>query len=244
MFWTRRLRGDGEPASWAVPYGDLMSLLLAVFVMIAAMSELRGGRRFERVESAVRSAFGFVPSEPRLALQHQSNPAPTLLERLEDVGLSGESTVRLAGPRGDVLPACQVRSEREHLIIHFPEAELFEDRTAALGSRGQRLISRLGEVLRDGKLPLQIQAFSAAADNRPGVPFEDGLDLAYERTRAMAHGLLQAGVARDRLLLTVRADAAPDLKRDPGTTRSGISIVVHAGVPGVLPADGRESAGF
>ena len=59
MFWLKRLKGHESRWQWALPYGDLMSLLLAVFVMIAAMSELRAGGRFEDVAGGVRSAFGF-----------------------------------------------------------------------------------------------------------------------------------------------------------------------------------------
>ena len=64
MFWLKRMkRGDDDGWSWALPYGDLMCLLLAVFVMIAAMSELRAGERFDAVGSAA------VVDEPVASVQ-------------------------------------------------------------------------------------------------------------------------------------------------------------------------------
>ena len=53
MFWLRRFKNEDEGGSWLLAYGDLMSLLLAVFVMVAAMSELRGGSRFRMVRDAI-----------------------------------------------------------------------------------------------------------------------------------------------------------------------------------------------
>ena len=86
MFWIKRLKSDESRWQWALPYGDLMSLLLAVFVMIAAMSEMRVDDRFQETASSVRSAFGFSRMDRSSAFSGLLfSERPTMLERLAAV---------------------------------------------------------------------------------------------------------------------------------------------------------------
>lgn len=54
------IREDPPPSvpEWTLTYGDLMSLLLTFFVLLAAMSEIRKDDRFSSVASALHERFG------------------------------------------------------------------------------------------------------------------------------------------------------------------------------------------
>ena len=99
MFWLKRLKANESRGQWALPYGDLMSLLLAVFVMIAAMSELRVDGRFQDIAIGVRSAFGFSHRERQPSLSGLlSDARPTLLEQLERACMRGSARTALGSP--------------------------------------------------------------------------------------------------------------------------------------------------
>ena len=55
----KKVEEDGVPA-WVVTYGDLMSLLLCFFILLAAFSELKQPREFREIIDKIREALGFV----------------------------------------------------------------------------------------------------------------------------------------------------------------------------------------
>lgn len=55
----RKQESDGGIPEWVVTYGDLMSLLLCFFILLAAFSELKQEREYRKVLESVREALGF-----------------------------------------------------------------------------------------------------------------------------------------------------------------------------------------
>ncbi len=234
MFWLRHVkRAEGDESSWALPYGDLMSLLLAVFVMIAAMSELRPGRRFGVVAAAVRDAFGFAagggasPGAGTAAWQRRL----TLIERLEQAGLRRAGAGPARGPDEDLLGPCDVITERDQVMIRVPGPIAFEQFSAQLKPEGRRVVARMAEYLIGGHARLEVRGHNSEQSVPEEVPFRDGLDLSYARARAVADELTAAGVSGDRLFITAWGDNDP-LVAAAGTVAAGanrrIEIIVHA----------------
>ncbi|MEM1185843.1 MAG: flagellar motor protein MotB [Planctomycetota bacterium] len=58
MAKRRKAEEPGIP-DWIVTYGDLMSLLLCFFILLAAFSELKQPREFREVIDKIREALGF-----------------------------------------------------------------------------------------------------------------------------------------------------------------------------------------
>jgi chemotaxis protein MotB len=56
---------DGVPA-WVVTYGDMMSLLLCFFILLAAFSELKKPDEFQKVLDAIQEAFGTTGGDSRI----------------------------------------------------------------------------------------------------------------------------------------------------------------------------------
>lgn len=50
---------SGDIPEWVVTYGDLMSLLLCFFILLAAFSELKEEREYRKVLESIQEAFGF-----------------------------------------------------------------------------------------------------------------------------------------------------------------------------------------
>ncbi|MCC5822981.1 MAG: OmpA family protein [Phycisphaerales bacterium] len=54
----RKPRPKAEVPEWVVTYGDLMSLLLTFFILLAAFSELKQPREYQKVLDAIKEALG------------------------------------------------------------------------------------------------------------------------------------------------------------------------------------------
>ncbi len=233
MFWTRRLDGPDDE-SWALPFGDLMSLLLAVFVMIAAMSELRAGAKFDSVRVAVRGAFGFQDPvvEPDPAAEPQrAEAAPGLLAGLEAAGLAGGPTeVRLLGENDELLAPCRVESLGDRLVLRLQGEPVFSPGDAALTSRGRQAVRRLGILLAEGSNRLEVCG-QVGTSEAAGQVAGDRADLAHRRARAAAEVLTAAGVSQGRIRVSSWIAGGPP--EGEGTAAGGgLEIVAYAEGPG------------
>ncbi|MEL6741835.1 MAG: flagellar motor protein MotB [Planctomycetota bacterium] len=57
---AKRKKPTGNPIpEWVVTYGDLMSLLLCFFILLAAFSELKQEREYQKVVDAIKESLGF-----------------------------------------------------------------------------------------------------------------------------------------------------------------------------------------
>lgn len=65
MAKRRKAEPEGVP-EWVVTYGDMMSLLLCFFILLAAFSELKRPDEFQRVIDAIQEAFGAEGGDSRI----------------------------------------------------------------------------------------------------------------------------------------------------------------------------------
>jgi chemotaxis protein MotB len=206
MFWLKRLKTGEDDVHWSVPLGDLMSLLLAMFVMIAAMSELKAGPHYSKVAGGVRQAFGFSPKAPKPVSAIPTSRPKTLLERLEQAAVAREGPLALDAGSDESLAPCQVARRAEGLSLRLPAAGTFDRFSGALKPAGARVLARLADYLAPGQAALEVWGYADDGPIPGGVPFRDGLDLSYQRARAVADALVRGGVDRDRLCVVAAGD--------------------------------------
>ncbi len=230
MFWLGRLKTEDGDSTWAVPFADMLSLLLAVFVMIAAMGELRPGKRFDLVSGSVRSAFGFGAGTVE-ALSPAAAPRPlTIAERLQQAGL--HRARRGNDPAGDdALKSCEVITQPDRIIIRLPGRDSFAPLSAQLRPPAMSAVSRLAVFLTGGQAQLEIRGHSGEGTVPSQSPLGDGLDLSYQRGRAVADVLVRAGVTPQRLHIAAWGDNQPLHGQAGGVAGEGanrrIEIIVH-----------------
>lgn len=239
LFWLKRLKQvDREESSWALSYGDLMSLLLAVFVMIAAMSELRAGDRFDTVGAAVRSAFGFatIGGDAEAGADPVSKAPLTLLERLAQAGLEQTEANRGRSWDEERLASCDVTRERDRVVIQVAGPTSFSTFSAQLRPEARRAVARIAGFLIEGQTRVEIRGHNGDGRLPAEALFRDGLDLSYARARVVADELIAAGVPKGRLHVAAWGDSDPL----PGKAGSGadgmnrrVEIIVHAATAAV-----------
>jgi len=221
MFWLKRFKTDQEDAHWSLPFGDLMSLLLAIFVMIAAMSELKSGAHYRKVAGGVRQAFGFADQPPQDAIVGLFKAPPmTLLERLEKMTVTGTGPLQLNAGGDESLAPCEVVSQPDRLILRPVGEASFERHSGVLKPAAQNLVARLADYLTSGQSSVEVRGY---ADDQPipaGVPYRDAWDLSYQRARAATEVLIRRGVVADRVSVVAMGNrnAAPGPEDSPAGT--------------------------
>lgn len=242
MFWTKRLKETEADAdnSWVLSYGDLMSLLLVIFVMIAAMSELHAGQRFGKMRDGVRQAFGFSRAATADLGGARAGRRPTLLERLEQGGFRRQSTASLIGPDAEKLAACEVLVGDQTVTLRMNERDLFAASSTAIEPSGAKALRQIAEYLAEGMSRIEVTSHTGPGVLTGAVPFRDGMDLSYARGRAVVD-VLSEKVAPERMSVTARTEREPSAETPareatskPAEMRKRvdgghcIEIVVHA----------------
>jgi chemotaxis protein MotB len=72
-------KDNGVP-EWVLTYGDLMSLLLCFFILLAAFSELKQPREYQRVIDAIREALGVTGNPGSIDLTRVPSTSPLNME--------------------------------------------------------------------------------------------------------------------------------------------------------------------
>lgn len=236
VFWVKRLKSSEGEHSWAVPYSDLVTLLLAVFVLLVSMSEIKAGRKFDRISGAVRGAFGFaMAAEPTPV----PKPTPTLLDRLEQAGVVGNSRVQLGGDTDELLAPCDVLVGPDRMMIRIGGAIAFDDWSAVLRPAAERAVNRLGTLMADGRSRLEIRGHAGDGPMPMGAPFRDAMDLSYHRARSVAQVLESAGMDSRRLVVAVCGDNDPLFPAAPEQAAAGanrrVELILHTMRDGSVP---------
>jgi len=113
--------------AWAIPYADLMTLLLAFFVVMYAISSLNEGK-YKIMAEALNSAFGGPPRSPNL-IQFQSPPSSAQPPAPIKPGIPGTGTDMLATAASHLrtsfptIPAAALEHSKQQLNVLADEIE-------------------------------------------------------------------------------------------------------------------------
>jgi len=125
----RAATGGGHGGSWVVTFADLVSLLMAFFVMIVSFS-VPNTEAVSRISGSMREAFGAQPVPQRAGIiEREGVPvriAPRAVgfaERTEDVEFETESSDerRLGGPEANTHDFDAAREERPRQFLSAAE---------------------------------------------------------------------------------------------------------------------------
>jgi len=185
-------RGGG--ANWMITLVDLVSLMLAFFVMRFAMMSIESPK-FDATAASIALALGATvaapaqeaPPEP-LGVETERSGQGFRLSYLEPL-----LAAKLA--RDPVLNAARIERAGDRLAISLPADLLFETGRAALGRDAVVAVAELATAL--ATLPNRIEVVGHA-DPRPipgGAAYGSNRALSLARADAVAVALMDAGLA-------------------------------------------------
>ncbi len=216
-------KNSGAPA-WMATFADMMSLLMAFFVMLFAMSTLQV-EKYEAVVKSMTDALGhgrdLSASQKQYFQQHKTQPKPsdntgtaekTPLEDLKPLYDSLIQTYASALHKQEL--NVELEDNGRKLRITFPSRVAFPPGRATLTPEFVRLLRKLPDWS-DHPVTLQVLGHT---DSRPihGVRFRNNWELSAARAAAVIEALIRLGKINPRQARAVGlADTQP---RDPRPT--------------------------
>ena len=220
----RRIRRHEEHTNherWAIPYGDLLTLLLAFFVVMYSISSVNAGK-YRVLSNSLRAAFRGQPHSlsPVQVGQAQIGPGSAIETRPVQTDLPKHQPPAGVTPAPTPAPdpalahiAAGVDSAmgallRRHLVlmhrepgmiqVQFRTDLLFPSGSAHLAPSAIAAITRLAGVLKRYPNPVRVEGFT---DNVPirTVQFASNWELSAARAGSVVHILSAHGVAANRL---------------------------------------------
>ena len=223
--------------AWAIPYGDLITLLLAFFVVMYAVSSINEGK-YRVLAESLQSAFHGGPrsmSPVQIGSQIRSTTsgsrsgqdpvrsAPAADE--DDFGTGGEEggqseagespqtramAEQLESALDDLIEAKAMTVQRsgQFVEIEIKNEILFPTGSASIGKDAQTVLGRLAEVL--GPLPNIIRV-EGHTDNRPisNEIFPSNWELSAARAARIVRSFEAAGVDPRRLIVAGMGEHHP-----------------------------------
>lgn len=246
MSRRRKHEEHANHEAWAIPYGDLVTLLLAFFVVMYSISSVNEGK-YRVVSDSLNAAFRGEPTSP-MPIQI-GPPTPTTVasplvqvpDRVRTMALR-----QLAEQAEDALTPLimqglvDVNQGDGFVEIAIRSDILFASGSANLSPAAQPAIVMLGEALSDFPNTIRVEGHT---DNVPIVSgsFPSNWELSAARAASVVHLLIGAGVAPQRLSVAAFGEFRPVLPNATPDGRNANRRVVLM-IEGSEPADEVDPA--
>ena len=245
--------------AWAIPYGDLVTLLFALFTVMYAMSSVNEGK-FRVLSDSMIAAFHGAPKSVQPINIGTKQPgkggdkelvgvAPTALMKIkaQKVASGADLPGSLARMEHQVQKAMQelidaklvtVRRQDMWLEIEINTDILFPSGAGGFSPAAQPVLDKLAEVLGPFPNPIRVEGHT---DDRPihTAAFPSNWELSAARAASVVHEFTQAGIEPLRLEIVGFGEYHPRQPNDSAEGRNAnrrVAILVLeqiAGGPGV-----------
>lgn len=187
---------------WVLTYGDLMSLLLCFFILLAAFSELKRPDQYRQVIEALREAFGFSGGPGSMPLdQHAGGTATSLLEQIRQAAtakrsddLTDRPDVTGLTPRSAMVQSGLRFAIGGSLVFQPGSADLSENAKASLRTE-------IGPLIRDRRTKVEVRGHAWGVEDR--LPDTDAVELSFRRAKAVMDFLVRECAVDPAILLPV-----------------------------------------
>lgn len=177
--------------TWLIPYSDLLTLLLALFIVLFASSSLDKAK-MEQFTSAFSAAFNSLPSDQITGSVLNFLEDANKLELGDNVGLG-------SNPKG--------------VVFEIINAVFFEDNTIIITDEGKEILKKISTLLAWPKYQrYRIIVEGHTDDSQPDSKlYSSNWELSSVRASAIVRELISNGLSENRFQVVGMADIAPKL---------------------------------
>lgn len=177
--------------TWLIPYSDLLTLLLALFIVLFASSSLDKAK-MEQITSAFSAAFSSLPSD------QAKGTVLNFLEEVKELQL-GENVGLGSDPRG--------------AMLEIADIAIFEDESAQIIPEGHNILKKLSGLLNSAKYRRYRVIIEGHTDDRKpnNTLYPSNWELSSMRAGAVVRDMIENGLAASRFMAVGMADIAPKL---------------------------------
>jgi len=201
---------------WVVTYGDLMSLLLTFFILLAAFSELKQEREYLDVVKSIKEAFGYVGGAGRLPVDN--DPLSALMEIKPELGkINDTEPANVASTEPNVTGENDTVSHvNEGMRFVIGGNVTFAPGSAELDARAKQILRRAAEEIRGTNFLVHVVGHAYGVEDTTSG---ESLDVMGFRRAHAAMRFLVAECGVDPLIL--RPQSAGDKEPAGGGSFAG-----------------------
>jgi len=253
---SRRRKKHEEHANheaWAIPYGDLVTLLLAFFVVMYAISSVNDGK-YRLLSDSLNAAFRGTPTTmdavqvgekqlgsgadlrmsivQQVTLQGQPRsllnaPKPVLAgvdERTRELREMAEEVERAMASLIDA-DLVAVRRHDDSVEVEIKTDILFPSGVANVSAGAAPVLAQLATTLRPFTNPIRVEGYT---DDRPirTAAFPSNWELSAGRAASVVHLLTDNGISPSRLAVVAYGEHRPLKPNDSAEARNANRRVV------------------
>ena len=222
---------DSGPAGapeWLLTYGDMMSLLLTFFIMLAGMSTIKQEDKYQAIADSMRRQFGHdatmfsaVPGDVSFLNSPWRFLASMGRARRRDTANGGTEAQAIAGDNPFVQTIRPGKDSIVGGVIFFAEdsAELTEENKRALRAIVPQIVGKPQKI--------EIRGHASRRPVDAGGSVRDHWDLAYQRCYNTMQYLIEQGIEKERIRLGSAAANEPlDTGIDPELRKRNARVEV------------------
>jgi chemotaxis protein MotB len=195
---------------WFVTFADMMSLLLAFFIMMASLSHVKQQDEYQAMVDSIRKRFGHDTATDSLA-PGKLTPRNASVTRLASMGGAVELDTHRGGSpmKASLGDHARVRIVRPGSWTTVGTVISFRQGSTELDEQQKVRLIAQAAAMRGTPQKIEIRGHSALSPPHQDSPFEDPWDLAYQRCRVTMDYLVDQGIEPRRLRLAVAGANEP-----------------------------------
>lgn len=232
--------GGGGAPEWVLTYGDMMSLLLTFFIMLAALSEVKKQDQFEALAEALRKRFGKYLSLDDLALYYKptaATPLKSVSQGREKLAKTLEGASRVKGQAGT---EAKVRAIRPGDEATTGGVVFFEEGSDQPLPGFEESLKKIAESLAGKPQKVEVRGHTSPRPLPQDSPFHSHWDLAYAESLKVAQKLIELGIEAQRIRISV-AGANEPLYSDPDPEKRKLNARVEISLLNELTYGGTST---
>jgi chemotaxis protein MotB len=203
----------GAP-EWVLTYGDLMSLLLCFFILLAALSEIKDDSVWKAKIEMVQQSFGLqggggkVPGEQVDRL--------SLIAKLERMYREQQKNKRTAETKDPGVQGRELRVTQSKSGIKRGLGSItFEPGSAELTDAAKARLNPIVGLIQGYNNKIELQGHASASEVNVVSAYPDLWQLSYARAQAVMNYLVnEKAIKPERIRLIANADKEPMTKRE------------------------------
>ncbi len=179
--------GAGE--RWAVPYADFLSLLLALFIALFAISTIDKKKLASFVE-AISAAFQFKPIS--------TSAPPSIIEgvgvkqKRENLKKKIEQKVREIIKQLNLEGKVSVESIPAGIKIRILDYILFSPCSVSIKEEDKKLLDEISKIIKESKLPVEVEGHTDNIPPSSGCIYPSNWELSAARAAAVVRYLIDS----------------------------------------------------
>lgn len=216
---------EGAPL-WVLTFGDMMSLLLTFFILLAALSELKKEDEYKVIVEIVQQGFGMRGGGGKMELP--TDPTLSLRERLEKIEMQQFVRKNVSNTEDPGMEGRQpeVTTVREGTLYAVGGKITFAPNSADLSEEARTQLRAVAKLIAGHNNKIEVRGHTSPGevqDEPSRTRWQDQDTLAFARAKAAADYLASeagGGIRAERLRMVAAGSFEPVRRQAYGPERN------------------------